>query len=76
MAVTLVALALAALVFFWVFSPLFAQPSEISQDRPESDIREAVSKSMQELNTDLELHKIDREDLDHIRAYLEDQSSR
>ena len=76
MAATLVTLAGALLVFFWVFSPLFGARVEILQTRPASDAQDAVSKSVQELKTDLELHKIHQEDLDHIKAFLEEESSR
>ena len=76
MAVTMVALAAAALLFLWVFFPLFSVQREIVQTRSASEAQEAVSKSMQELRTDLELHKIHQEDLDHIKAFLEEESSR
>lgn len=76
MAATLVTLAVALLVFFWVFSPLFGARGEIPQTHSASAVQEAVSKSVQELRTDLELHKIRQEDLDHIKAFLEEESSR
>lgn len=76
MAFTLISLALAGLLFVWVFFPLFSSSREIVQTRSASDVQQAVSKSMQELRTDLELHKIHQEDLDHIKAFLEEESSR
>jgi len=76
MAFTLVALAGAVLIFVWVFFPLFGTAHEIAQGRSISDVQAAVSKSMQELRTDLELHKIQQDDLDHIKAFLEEESSR
>ena len=76
MAATLLTLGLAAVIFIWVFAPLFAKAGEIPQVRSSADIEEAVSKSIQELNTDLELHKIQQEDLDHIRAFLEQESAK
>ena len=76
MVVTMIALAVAVLIFLWVFFPLFSAPREIVQTRSASEAQEAVSKSMQELRTDLELHKIHQDDLDHIKAFLEEESSR
>jgi hypothetical protein len=76
MAFTLMALAGAVLVFVWVFFPLFGPSHEIAQGRSIGDVQAAVSKSVQELRTDLELHKIRQDDLDHIKAYLEEESSR
>lgn len=76
MAATLVTLVGALLVFFWVFSPLFGTRRDIPQARSAGDVQAAVSKSVQELRTDLELHKIHQDDLDHIKAFLEEESSR
>jgi hypothetical protein len=76
MAFTLLALAGALAIFVWAFFPLFGPTREIVQSRSVSDVQAAVSKSIQELRTDLELHKIQQDDLDHIKAFLEDESSR
>ena len=76
MALTLVGLAGAVLIFVWVFFPLFGTAREIAQGRSVNDVQAAVSKSVQELRTDLELHKIQQDDLDHIKAFLEEESSR
>lgn len=76
MAFTLVALAATVIVFVWVLSPLFGTARQITQTRSFQDVQAAVSKSVQELNTDLELHKIHQDDLDHIKAFLEEESSR
>lgn len=76
MASTLVALAATVIVFIWVLFPLFGTARQITQTRSIQDVQAAVSKSVQELNTDLELHKIHQDDLDHIKAFLEEESSR
>jgi len=76
MASTLVALALAVLAFVWVFYPLFGTARQIAQTRSKEDVQAALSKSVQELNTDLELHKIRQDDLEHIKAFLEEESSK
>ena len=76
MAFTLAALATAVLVFVWVFFPLFGTAREIAQGRSILDAQAAVSKSVQELRTDLDLHKIQQDDLDHIKAFLEEESSK
>ena len=71
---TVVVLALAAVAFFFALRPLFGEPRPIPQDRPEGDIRNAVEKSLQELRTDLQLQKIQEEDLKAIEGYLEASS--
>ncbi len=76
MALTLVALAGTLAVFVWVLFPLFGTARLIAQTRPAGDVQAAVSKSVQELKTDLELHKIRQDDLDHIQAFLEEESSK
>lgn len=76
MAATLVTLAGAVLVFLWVLYPLFGKAREIPQERSAVEVQAAVSKSVQELRTDLELRKIEQEDLDHIQAFLEEESSK
>jgi hypothetical protein len=76
MAATLVALAGALLIFLWVLYPLFGKTREIPQTRSPEEAAAAVSKAVQELRTDLELHKIEQEDLDHIQAFLKEESSR
>jgi hypothetical protein len=76
MALTLLALAGALAIFVWVFFPIFGSARQIAQGRPYGDAREAVSKSVQELRTDLELNKIQQDDLDHIKAFLEEESSK
>ena len=76
MAATLVTLAGALLIFVWVLYPFFGQAREIPQTRSAEDVAAAVSKSVQELRTDLELRKIEQEDLDHIQAFLHEESSR
>jgi|WetSurMetagenome_2_1015567.scaffolds.fasta_scaffold04072_2 hypothetical protein len=76
MIATLVTLVGAVVVFLWVLYPLFGKPQQIPQERSALDMQAAVSKSVQELRTDLELRKIEQEDLDHIQAFLEEESSR
>ena len=76
MASTLLALAATVVVFVWVLLPLFGAARQIAQNRSTEDVQAAVSKSVQELNTDLELHKIRQDDLDHIKAFLEEESSK
>ncbi len=76
MLATLVSLAGALLIFIWVLAPMFGPPREIVQTRPKGEAEAAVSKSMQELRTDLDLDKIQQDDLDHIKAFLEDESSK
>ncbi len=76
MAATLVTLAGAVLVFLWVLFPLFEKAREIPQERSALEVQAAVSKSVQELRTDLELRKIEQEDLEHIQAFLEEESSK
>jgi len=76
MALTLVALAATVVVFVWVLLPLFGTARQIAQSRSAEDVQAAVSKSVQELRTDLELHKIRQDDLDHIQAFLEEESSK
>lgn len=68
---TLVVLALAAVAFFFTLRPLFKKPEPIPQDRSAGEIRLAVEKSLQELRTDLQLQKIQEEDLRSIEGYLE-----
>jgi hypothetical protein len=67
-------LLLAAGAFFAILKPLFGPPQLIAQERPEEDLKNAVEKSIQELRTDLQLHKIQEEDLRAIESYLERSS--
>lgn len=76
MAITFLSLAVALGCFIWVLAPIFDPPQQISLERSSQDARLAVSKSVQELRTDLDLQKIQQEDLDHITRYLEEESSR
>jgi hypothetical protein len=76
MVITLLSLALALLSFSWVISPLFGEAAQIPQERSQQDVAVAVSRSVQELKTDLELDKIQSDDLDHIQRFLEEESSR
>lgn len=71
---TLVVLALAAAAFSFALRPLFGKPEPIPQDRPEGDIRLALEKSLQEFRTDLQMQKIQEEDLRAIEGYLEQTS--
>lgn len=76
MAITFLSLAVALAFFIWVLAPIFAPPQQIALERSSQDARLAVSKSVQELRTDLDLQKIQQEDLEHITRYLEEESSR
>lgn len=67
-------LIMACAAFYGAISPLFRAPETISQERSEGDIRDAVDKSIRELRTDLQLQKIQEEDLKTIEAYLEQTS--
>jgi hypothetical protein len=72
---TVLVLVLAASAFFAVLRPIFGQPEPIPQGRPDDDIQNAVDRSIQELRTDLQLKKINEDDLKTIEAYL-NRSSR
>ena len=76
MAATLFSLALALAAFLWVLYPLFGDPAAIPQGRPEGEARMALSRSLQELRTDLDLQKIKEEDLKEIQQHLEEEASR
>lgn len=76
MALTLVALAGTLVLFVWALLPLFGRARQIAQSRSAEDVQAAVLKSVQELKTDLELQKIRQDDLDHIQAFLEEESSK
>jgi hypothetical protein len=76
MAATILSLALALGAFLWVLSPLFGDPAPIPQARPEDEARMALSRSLQELRTDLDLQKIQAEDLKEIQQHLEEEASR
>ncbi len=76
MAITFLSLAVALACFVWVLTPLFGPPREITSQRSSREAELAVSKSVQELRTDLDLQKIQPEDLEHITRYLEEESAR
>lgn len=72
---TLLVLALAVALFFWALFPLFGEAEPIPQERPADALRAAVDKSIRELETDLSLQKIQREDLELIQRHLEKESA-
>lgn len=76
MAATLFSLAVALAAFVWVLYPLFGEEAPIPQGRPEDEARMALSRSLQELRTDLDLQKIQAEDLEEIQQHLEEEASR
>lgn len=76
MVITLLSLAVALLAFAWVIAPLLGEADQIPQERSRSDVSLAVLRSVQELRTDLELDKIQSDDLEHIQRHLEEESSR
>jgi hypothetical protein len=75
MAPTLLVLALAVALFLWALYPLFGEAEPIPQERPAEALQAAVDKSIRELETDLSLQKIEREDLDLIQEHLKKESA-
>jgi hypothetical protein len=70
----LVSLALAVAVFAWILAPLFGPPSPIAESRGSEELSAAVDRSLRELRTDLELGKIQEEDLAAIQEHLTQES--
>lgn len=71
----LISLALAVGVFSWLFAPLFEPPAQIADARGENELNLAVNRSLRELETDLDLGKIQPEDLNAIQQHLAKESS-
>lgn len=74
MLATLLSLALALAFFAWILRPLFAERGAAREAAGGPDAGLALRRSLQELETDLELGKIGREDLAVIRQHLEKES--
>lgn len=74
MLAVLLSLAVAVAAFAWALSPLFSEGGEIPQTRGEEELSVAVERSLRELETDLALGKIHRDDLaaieDHLRKEM------
>jgi len=67
----LVSLALAIGAFAWLLAPLFGPTKGLVGGRERSDLGAAIDRSLKELQTDLELGKIQAEDLAAIQEHLE-----
>lgn len=70
----LLSLAFAVSVFSWLLAPLFGPSTQITEARGEGELSLAVSRSLRELETDLDLGKIHPEDLAAIQQHLEKES--
>lgn len=76
MLTTLFTLAVSVALFLWVLNPLFGKAEALAARGAEAEIGESVARSIQEFRADLELGKIQPEDLaaieDHLRASSND----
>ncbi|MEW5763431.1 MAG: hypothetical protein ACOYXN_05720 [Acidobacteriota bacterium] len=75
MAPLLATLVLAVAAFVWVLRPLFEEAQAIPQERAAGLLADAVTRSVQELETDLRLQKIEPADLDMIQEHLKRESA-
>lgn len=60
--------------FLFTLWPLFGEREPIPVERPPDQLKEAVGRSVRELETDLRLGKIQKEDLEIILRHLEKES--
>lgn len=74
MAAALVSVALALAAFIWILWPLFEEARTREPVPAGSDAGLALRRSLRELETDLDLGKIRREDLAVIQEHLEKES--
>lgn len=74
MAAVVFSLLLALGVFLFAVWPLFGERESIPDERHPGLLKEAVARSVRELETDLRLEKIGEEDLRVIREHLERES--
>jgi len=72
---TLVALAGSVALFLWVINPLFRKPEPLVPSGAEAEIGESIAHSIQEFRADLELGKIQPEDLTAIENHLRASST-
>lgn len=74
MAAVLFSLLLALGSFLFALWPLFGEKEPIPDHRTPDLLKEAVARSVRELETDLRMEKIREEDLRLIREHLEKES--
>ncbi len=75
MAATIVVLSIALVLFLWVLAPLFGAPTPIPQEREKRVVDEALSRSMRQFETDLNLGMIDSKDLALVRDHLKSETA-
>lgn len=74
MAAVVLSLLLALAAFLYAVWPLFGAREPIPDERAPALLKQAVARSVRELETDLRLEKIEEEDLRVIREHLEKES--
>jgi len=72
---TLLFLAGAVALFLWVLNPLFGKPEPLVHFGAEAEIGESIAHSIQEFRADLDLGKIQPEDLTAIERHLRASSA-